>query len=127
MEKLTIVIRRNTSPGKGMYGLSIHDQPGGAGNAEPITSEVHLRKKLLGFGFSEARVKEVIGLLEDNDSVKLDAPHRERSIGTEKSSDGFTYTCPHCSWTIFRSMEQANYEEVRREFYEHACPDFPKS
>jgi hypothetical protein len=125
MEKLTVVIQRNASYEKGMYGLSIHDQPGGAGNVQPINSEAHLREKLLGFGFSEAGVKDTIGMLENkHDSVKLSVP-RERRLEREVGSFSFTYTCDHCSWRI--SIERANHDEkeARRKFAEHACPDFP--
>jgi hypothetical protein len=124
MDKLTVVIKRNASYEKGMYGLSIHDQPGGAGNVEPISSEAHLREKLLAFGFSEVRAKDVIGQLENkHDSVKLSVPP-ERLLGREKGlGGGATYTCDHCSWCI--SMEQEDNETARREFAEHACPDFP--
>ena len=73
MKKFTVIIKRNASYEKGMYGLSIHDQPGGAGNVEPINSEGQLRERLIGFGFSEVRAKGVIESLKDKgDSVKLE-------------------------------------------------------
>ncbi len=72
VDKLTVIIKRNASYEKGMYGLSIHDQPGGAGNVEPINSEDQLRERLLRFGLTEEYAKDVVDRLKNkHDSVKL--------------------------------------------------------
>jgi len=72
MDKVRVIIKRNASYQRGMYGLSIHDQPGGAANVEPINSEAELREKLLGFGVTEAHAKNLIdGLKKKHDSVEF--------------------------------------------------------
>ncbi len=60
VDKLTVIIKRNASYEKGMYGLSIHDQPGGSENVEPINGEEQLRERLLGFGLTEDHAGDVI-------------------------------------------------------------------
>lgn len=73
MEKMTVVIKRNASYEKGMYGVSIHDQPGIAAPVQPINSEKELRERLLAFGLSEGYANDVIGRLkEKHDSVKIE-------------------------------------------------------
>ena len=72
VDKLTVIIKRNASYEEGLYGLSIHDQPGGAANVEAISSEARLRERLLGFGLTEDYAKDVIDRLKNkHDSVKL--------------------------------------------------------
>jgi hypothetical protein len=123
MDKLTVIIRRNASYEKGMYGLSIHDQPGGAGNVEPINSETHLREKLLGFGLTKDHANDVIATLENKgESVKLNVLP-PRIFAREKTSIGASFSCDRCSWRI--SMELEDNAKARQLFTEHACPDFP--
>ena len=81
MSRITVVIKRNAGYEKGVFGLSIHDEPGGAATVEAIESEAALRERLLGFGMSEDYAKDVIGRLkEKHDSVKIeiDAPRRTK-------------------------------------------------
>jgi len=75
MAKVTVVIKRNGDHEKvklGMYGLSVHDQPGGSASVEPIDSEAELRERLLGFGLTETDASGLIsGLKKKNDSVNF--------------------------------------------------------
>ena len=119
MDRFTVIIKRNASYEQGMYGLSIHDEPGGAGNVEPINSEAQLREKLLGFGLNEDRVKGVIDRLKDKDDwVKLDVDP-PRILQWEKTDRGITYTCGHCSWSI--PMPQEDYAKAKQEHDKHVC------
>jgi hypothetical protein len=52
MDTMKVVIKRNAPYEKGMYGVSIHNEPGGAANVTPINGEQDLRAKLLAFGLS---------------------------------------------------------------------------
>jgi Fe2+ transport system protein FeoA len=55
-----------------MYGLSIHDQPGGSAVVRPINGEDELRARLKAFGLSDDYAEDVIKRLkEKHDSVKL--------------------------------------------------------
>lgn len=72
MSKATVVVKRNPSYQKGMYGLSIHQAPGHAANLIPIDSEEELRLRLLGFGFTARLVSDLIDLLQkQHDSVTI--------------------------------------------------------
>jgi hypothetical protein len=117
--EFTVIIKRNAGYEKGMYGLSTHDQPGGAGNVEPIISEAQLRERLIGFGFSEDRSKGVIESLKNkNDSVRLNDV-ATRILAREKTVGGVTYTCDHCSWCI--SMSQEDNAKAEQLFTKHVC------
>lgn len=125
-DKLTVIIKRNASYEKGMYGLSFHDQPGGAANVEPINSEQQLREKLLGLGLTEEHANDVIDRLKNkHDSVKLsvDPPalKKERHLGWAKSPDGVRYECDRCSWNHF--MKPDNITAARQLFSEHVCAE----
>jgi Fe2+ transport system protein FeoA len=72
MAKMTVVVKRNASYENGMYGLSIHDQPGGAANVQPIDGEAELRERLLAFGLTEGHAGDLIDRLRNkHDSVKI--------------------------------------------------------
>lgn len=72
-EKMTVIIRRNASYEKGMYGLSIHEGGGGAALVHPINSVEELRERLLGFGLSEGYSDDVIDRLKKkHDSVTIE-------------------------------------------------------
>lgn len=60
MSKMTVVIKRNAGYENGTYGLSVHDEPGGAANVEPINNEAELRERLLGFGLTEGHANDLI-------------------------------------------------------------------
>lgn len=64
MSKLTVIIKRNASYERGIYGLSIHDQPGGAANVQPINSEAELRERLIAFGLTEGHTNDLIDRAE---------------------------------------------------------------
>jgi len=66
VSKRTVVIKRNASYEKGVYGLSIHNEPGGSANVQPINSEVDLVAKLLAFGVTRASAEGVIKHLTEN-------------------------------------------------------------
>jgi Fe2+ transport system protein FeoA len=128
VDKLTVIIKRNASYEKGMYGISFHDQPGGAANVEPIDGEEQLREKLLGFGLTKDHAGDVIERLKNkHDSVKLSvdpaAQTKERFLGREKATNSVRYDCNQCSWSI--SMEQDNIGKARQLFSEHVCADNP--
>lgn len=128
VDKLTVIIKRNASYEKGMYGLSIHGQPGGAANVEPINSEAELRERLLGFGLAEPHAEDLIDRLKNkHDSVKVSvaptAQGNERFLAWEKTAGGVRYDCNHCSWSI--SMELDNIGKARQLFSEHICADNP--
>lgn len=128
MDKVTVIIQRNASYEKGMYGLSFHDQPGGAANVEPIKSEEELREKLLEFGLTEVYANDVIDRLKNkHDSVKLSvdpgARKKERFLAWEKTAGNVRYDCNRCSWSI--SMEQDNIGKARQVFSEHVCTENP--
>ena len=73
MSQLAVIIKRNASYEKGMYGLSIHSEPGGAANVQPINSEEELRDRLLKFGLTNAHTADLIDRLKNNhDSVKIE-------------------------------------------------------
>lgn len=128
MDKFTVIIKHNTSHDKGMYGLSIHDQPGGTGDVEPIYSEGQLRERLIEFGLTEDLAKEVIVSLKNkNDSVKLPNVAR-RILAREKTAIGVTYTCDHCSWRI--SLPVEDNAKADQLFTKHVCADaysFPRA
>ncbi len=111
-----------------MYGLSFHDQPGGAANVEPINSEEELREKLLSFGLTEDYANDVIDRLKNkHNSVKLSvdpaAGKKERFLAWEKTAGSVRYDCNRCSWSI--SMEQDNITKARQLFSEHVCAENP--
>lgn len=73
MSRITVVIKRNAPYEKSMYGLSVHNKPGGAANVQPITSEQELRERLLKFGFSADDAEGVISRLKErHESVTID-------------------------------------------------------
>ena len=73
MSKLTVIIKRNATYENGMYGLSIHDQPGGAANVEPINCEEELKARLKEFGAIDAYAQDIVERLKQkHDSVKLE-------------------------------------------------------
>jgi hypothetical protein len=75
MDKLTVVIKRNASYEDGMYGLSVHNEPGGAANVQPIKSEEELKAKLLEFGATDEYANDILARLkEKHSSVKIDFP-----------------------------------------------------
>jgi Fe2+ transport system protein FeoA len=72
MAKMTVIVKRNASYEKGMYGVSIHDQLGIAATVQRINSEAELRERLLAFGLTEGYANDVIGRLkEKHDSVSI--------------------------------------------------------
>jgi hypothetical protein len=58
------VIQRNAPYEKGVYGVSIHNEPGGAANVTPINSDQDLRAKLLLFGLTPEYAADVIDRLK---------------------------------------------------------------
>ena len=73
METIRVVIRRNAPYERGMYGVSIHNEPGGAANVSPVNSEQDLREKLLAFGLTSNYAADVIDRLKQrHDSVTID-------------------------------------------------------
>lgn len=60
MNKITVTIKRNAGYEKGMYGLSIHDQPGQAANVIPINSKDELRPRLIDLGLSAGYGQDII-------------------------------------------------------------------
>jgi hypothetical protein len=75
MSKVKVIIKRNAVYEKGMYGLSIHDQPGGAASVEPLDTEAELRERLLGFGLTVDYTKDVIDRLQkkhDFEGISVD-------------------------------------------------------
>jgi hypothetical protein len=72
MDKVIVSIKRNAGYEKGMYGLAVHDQVGGAGNIQPIGTEAELRQKLAVFGLSTGQIDGVIESLQNkHDFVKI--------------------------------------------------------
>jgi hypothetical protein len=56
-------------------GLSVHNEPGGAANVQPIKSEEELKAKLLEFGASDDYANDILKRLkEKHASVKIDFP-----------------------------------------------------
>lgn len=73
MDTIKVVIKRNAPYERGMYGVSIHSEPGGAANVTPINSEQELREKLLAFGLTPDYTADVIDRLKHRlDSVTID-------------------------------------------------------
>lgn len=73
MDTITVVIKRNAPDEQGMYGVSIHSEPGGAAKITPINSEQALREQLLAFGLTADYATDLIGRLKQkHDSVKID-------------------------------------------------------
>jgi len=64
MSKLTVIIKRNASYEKGMYGLSIHNEPGGSANVQAIKDEAELKTKLVGFGATESYANDILDRLK---------------------------------------------------------------
>jgi hypothetical protein len=124
MHKLTVIIKRNASYEKGMYGLSIHNQPGGAANVEPINSEAQLREWLLGFGLCRDHVNGLIDSLKNkHDSVKLNDVAKRRILSMEDAGIGSTrYDCDLCSWHISQKVTNS---EAHQRFNEHGCCENP--
>jgi hypothetical protein len=77
MSKMTVIIKRNATYEAGMFGVSIHNEPGGAANVQPINSEVDLRAKLLQFGVTESHADDIIHRLKSgHESVSISVdPH----------------------------------------------------
>ena len=72
MDKLIVTIKRNASYENGMYGLAVHDQVGGSGNVQPISSEEELRQRLADFGLAATNIDGVVESLKNkHDFVKL--------------------------------------------------------
>ena len=73
MSKMSVIIKRNASYEKGMFGVSVHNQPGGGATVEPIDSEADLRTRLLAFGVTESHAADIIDRLnKKHDSVKIE-------------------------------------------------------
>lgn len=73
MSKLTVVVQRNADYQKGMYGLSVHNEPGGAANVQPIKNDAELRARLIGLGATEPYADDIINRLKKkHDSVKIE-------------------------------------------------------
>jgi hypothetical protein len=73
MDKISVVIKRNAPDEQGMYGLSIHSEPGGAANITSISSEEKLREQLLAFGLTESYAADIIDRLKErHESVKIE-------------------------------------------------------
>jgi hypothetical protein len=72
MDKVILSIKRNASYEKGVYGLAVHDQIGGAGNVQPISTETELRQRLAGFGLTPSHIDSVVeSLANKHDFIKL--------------------------------------------------------
>ena len=72
MDKVIVSIKRNASYEKGMYGLAVHDQVGGAGNVQSISTEMELRQRLTDFGFRASHIDSVVeSLTNKHDFIKL--------------------------------------------------------
>lgn len=103
VDKLTVIIKRNAGYEKGLYGLSFHDQPGGAAN-------------------------DVIDRLQNkHDSVRLRVDpavlKKERHLAYAKSPDGVMCDCDRCSWKVL--MDEYDIDKAHQLFYEHVCADHP--
>jgi hypothetical protein len=60
-----------------MYGLSVHNEPGGAANVQPIKNDADLKARLIEFGDTEDHANDVLDRLKKkHESVKIefDAP-----------------------------------------------------
>jgi hypothetical protein len=58
---------------KGVYGLSVHNEPGGGATVQPINSEADLLARLLAFGVTQAGAEDIIERLKNkHDSVKIE-------------------------------------------------------
>ena len=72
MDTIKVVIKRNAPSEEGMYGVSIHIEPGDAANIAPVSSEQDLLQKLLAFGLTRDYATDVINRLrERHDSVMI--------------------------------------------------------
>jgi hypothetical protein len=75
VSKLTVVIQRNADYQKGMYGLSVHNEPGGAANVQLIKNEEELKARLIEFGATDDYANDILSRLkEKHASVKIDFP-----------------------------------------------------
>jgi hypothetical protein len=73
MDSITVVIKRNAPYERGMYGVSIHNEPGGAGNLTPVNSEQELFEQLLAFGLTAEYATDLIdNLKQRHDFVTID-------------------------------------------------------
>jgi hypothetical protein len=74
MANMTVVlIKRNATFEQGMYGLSIHDEPGGAANVQPIKDESELMARLKEFGVTQEHAQDVLTRLkEKHQSVQIE-------------------------------------------------------
>jgi hypothetical protein len=71
--KVIIIIKRNASYGKGMYSLSIHKEPGGAANVQPINSELELHETLRKFVPHRGAAQSLLSRLKNkHDSVTIE-------------------------------------------------------
>jgi hypothetical protein len=87
METITVVIKRNAPYEQGMYGVSIHNEPGGAGNATPVNSKQELFEQLLAFGLTADYATDLIerGLEQRHDFVTIDNRQIQSSLGKTKT------------------------------------------
>jgi len=70
--KVPVVIKRNAGYEKGMYGLSIHDQPGGSAPVIAVENESNLCQRLLELKLTEEFATAIIAQLQKkHDDVKF--------------------------------------------------------
>jgi hypothetical protein len=56
-----------------MYGLSIHNEPGGAANVQPIKNDAELKARLIEFGATESYADDILDRIKNkHDSVKIE-------------------------------------------------------
>jgi Fe2+ transport system protein FeoA len=73
VDTIKVVIKRNAPYENGMFGMSVHNEPGGAANVSPINSEQDLRVRLLAFGLTPGYATDVVDRLKQrHDSVTID-------------------------------------------------------
>jgi len=84
IDKISVVIKRNVPYEQGMYGVSIHTEPGGAANITPISSEENLREQLLAFGLTESYAAGIIDRLKErHESVKIEVDKPRAGLASE--------------------------------------------
>jgi hypothetical protein len=73
LNTITVVIKRNAPYEHGIYGVSIHNEPGGAGNVTPVNSKQELFEQLLAFGLTADYATDLIDRLKQrHDFVTID-------------------------------------------------------
>jgi hypothetical protein len=73
MSKLTVVVKRNADYEKGIYGLSVHNEPGGAANVQPIKNAAELKARLIEFGATNSYANDIVDRLKKkHESVKIE-------------------------------------------------------